>query len=187
MLRDHLDGSDIARLKQSAEKATEIERKYRQKMEVEYQKVEKAIEESIIKWGKIRPDCVNFESIIVENAIDSAKQGFDLAEKQEPKKDRKKRLAKKVTGKAKAPVKGNFPRSLSGLMEMYDNWKRGKKKLPRQQELADSLKKKYLDKTQDVWKKYSKQWREGNSGDRRAIIEKVKKAGRTTQARARID
>lgn len=179
-----LDGKDISRLKQTAEEATEIERVHNQKMDKRYKEIEKKLENALLK-GKPMPKNFSFDDIITENAFDTAAQSFKTAEKQEPKQVKVNRLAKKTVKKRKI-AKGRMPKTLSSLMEQWDKWRKGEISTPkRQKELAESLKKAYLDKTQEAFKRYSREFREGSSGEKREIVRKIKVAGRTTYSRAK--
>lgn len=84
-----------------------------------------------------------------------------------------------------ATKKPLIPKSLRELRVIYDNYrKRGR--LPKGfRDKAIAIKKEYLKKTQNVWKKYSADFRNGDEFTQENVLRKVKKAADTVQSRAK--
>lgn len=186
-LRQIVDENDFKRLKKTAQEAHRIEKKYEAEMDKIFAKAEEKIAKAL-EGGKKFPKDIDFEEIIMEHAFHTAKAGFVTAETENPKREKRdlKRLAKKKAKARHSIKKGQLPRSLSGLMNMWDKWKKKEIKTPsRQAILAKELKKKYLEKTQGAFEKYSRDFRSGKSSDKASIIKKIKDRSRATFARAK--
>ena len=186
-LRQALDQGDFKKLKESSDAASKVEKKSRKIMEKRFEDIEKKLIDALEK-GKPVPEDFTFKDVIIENAFESAKSGFIVSAVHDPKRDNDSKIKKLAAKKPKAKLlpRSEFPKSLSSLMDLWDKWRKGDAKLPgRQRKIAEELKKAYLKKTQETWKRYSKDFRNGDSGEKAAIIQKVKDAGRTTFARAK--
>lgn len=78
-----------------------------------------------------------------------------------------------------------IPRSFSGLREMWDEYQRNGTVPKRHQVEADKIKKAYLDKCQDVWKKYSEFFRAGDAYDQELAKSKIQEAAKVGSGRAK--
>lgn len=106
-----------------------------------------------------------------EAAISTAQSEQDLIV-------RRSRLAK--------PPKADIPKSFRKLREMYDIW-RTKGWVPkRQKELAERIKKAYVKKAQDVWRRYTGDFREGKVADKQEALQVIKKGVRGVYSRAKM-
>lgn len=84
---------------------------------------------------------------------------------------------------AKLP-KGTVPTSLERIKELWDQWRKKKKMTPREKVLSDRVKRQYIQKVQDVWTRYSEDYRKGDEFTQKEIQRKIAEAGKMSTARA---
>ena len=87
---------------------------------------------------------------------------------------------------SKAPPKAVIPRTLHDLQRLWDMW-RTRGQLPkRQKTFADRIKKAYVKKCQDVWRKYTEEFREGVVADKAEALKVIQKASEGVYSRAKM-
>lgn len=194
-LRKYIDGKDVMRLKKSAEKADELENKFRNKMKKYYSNIDEEIETSLMIYNSL--DYVNFDitDMLMLQQFEVMAESIKIAEgdKKKLKKTPASKLAKAPTKKKKKATKkkarkvaqAKTPTSFAELMSMWDEWRQTRKPSKRVKGIADGVRKEYLKKTQQVWKKYAKNFLNGGIEQKRDIVKRVKEAGRTTWGRAK--
>lgn len=92
---------------------------------------------------------------------------------------------KKLAG----PPKGVVPKSLSDLMRQWDKYRKTGKVPPRQREIARKVKREYLNRVQDFWKKHSEDFRTGDVSkvyDQRKVREALQEESRASYARSKM-
>lgn len=89
-----------------------------------------------------------------------------------------------ITKLAKPPAR--VPRSLIDLQKLWDHYRRKKHIPARQRALAESIRKNYLKKVQDVWRRHSEEFRSGDVFHQEAVVRKIQKAASVTQSRAKM-
>lgn len=77
-----------------------------------------------------------------------------------------------------------LPRSLGSIRELYDLWQTKGYVPKHQQVLADKIKATYLKKVQDVWERYSGDWRNGKNGVVEDLKAEMQQAARVGYSRA---
>lgn len=80
--------------------------------------------------------------------------------------------------------KGTIPTSLEELKKLWDRWRKKKVMTQREKVLSDRVKKQYIKKVQDVWVKYSEDYRSGDVFTQQEIRRKIREAGKMPSARA---
>ena len=172
-----LDKRSVIRLKNAAEKAQKLEVKWQKKLDRKYAKIEANIVKYIRNYGRLPPiSAIDFTDFYVEHSFEVMKTGMEMAMTEEQTKKPPKRLAKKPTKR---------PKSFDQLLKLWDKWRKKQYVPKRQKNHANNIAKQYLKKVQSVWRKHSEEFRDGNEFTQESVLEKIKKAGRTTQARAK--
>lgn len=82
--------------------------------------------------------------------------------------------------------KGQTPRNLQDLMKLWDKYRKKGELPPRVKEISEKVKKAYIKKCQSVWDRKSEAFREGEVATRKAAVEAVEAAGKTTYSRAKM-
>lgn len=168
-------------LNHSASEAALLESRWRARMLEEFRRIERRVLESIERTGGL-PDSLedSLLEILVDQAGDvmvesakSAESGRDLFLPVE----RQKRFS--------APPKPRIPKSLAGIMALWDSWRRKLEKPTRQGSLAEQIRREYLGRVQSVWREHSEAFRRGSEADQQEAREAIQRAGRTTYARAK--
>jgi SPP1 gp7 family putative phage head morphogenesis protein len=106
----------------------------------------------------------------VVNAVDSTEREAEII------------LSSKLT---KRPPKAILPGSLARIRELYDLYRKTGRLPKRIKDAAKRIKDQYLRKTQSAWRKYSYEYREGDVATQERVIQKIKDAANTAQARAK--
>lgn len=200
MLKDYLDRADIHRLKENAIKVDELERKFKAKVSSVIDKANKKVGEQIKKNGKFDLDQKDIEKMLMTMYFDVASEAYKSVKKDPSVKvrpstesrldDSKKRLAKKKKSSKKKKTKkvaksySKVPSSFPEVMKMWDDYRKKGVVPKRTKDLADGIRKNYLDKTQGVFQQYSSDFRTGGEETKSEIVKKVQEAGKTTIARA---
>lgn len=78
-----------------------------------------------------------------------------------------------------------FPRSLSELKNLWDQYRKTGKVPKDIKTNADNIRKAYVKKCGDVFERYSQDYRSGSSSDKQEIVKKVQKAADTVVSRAK--
>lgn len=165
-----LSSTDVARLKNSAKIAQELENRWDLILKQSISHHARLDADRITSGGEIDPP--NFERMLVEHYFRVQIEALTLAEK-ESELERKPRLARQ-------------PRSLSEIMRLYDRWRKGLYKPKGPIARANELKTKYIGAVQKAWKKYSYDFREGGEQTQDEIRTLISDAAKTTTARAQI-
>lgn len=124
--------------------------------------------------GEVKASEIDFIDFYLRHAIAVSTQSLQHTKKEYERGPRV-RMAKK-------PV----PRSLRDLMKMWDQYRK-KGTVPRRiKDVADAVRKRYLEKVQSTYKKYSEDLRSGSSFDREHAVKKIEKAAETAYSRAKM-
>lgn len=166
---------DQIRLSNAGKVADSIEVKWNNKFRAYLDKLEHRILESLMSGGKIPRD-FDFNQIVVDHYFDSALEGARIASFD--KYSESIRLAKKPK------IKSKF-KSVKELFDQWEKWRKAGKIPARQKEIADGIKRKYLEKLQEVWDQYGEPFRAGKDFDTDKFKKAVKDATKVTESRAR--
>lgn len=155
-----------------------LESKWRRWFETEIKSITRKIASDIRK-GK-EPDwaSISFEELILKHSLEVSRKAIQSADALTP--IRPQQLASKSIPKARIAT------SFSALREAWDQWRKNKKLPPRQRELADKIKEKYLDKVQSVWKKYSADFIEGDTAHMDAALRAIQRGADVAYSRAKM-
>lgn len=112
---------------------------------------------------------IDFTELFMEHYFSVTKAAIEMVEteKEIVTKEKPKRLTY-------SPVK--VPRTLRDLQKMYDDYRKKRTIPKRQQELANRVKKQYLKKVQDVWRKVGEEFRSGGVFDQKEVVKTIRKA-----------
>ncbi len=182
VLLSRLGAEDIAELKHSADEAERVEKRALRsfdKLFADY------TEQTVKRFGYfLNPEMPDLsfvsereiELLLLQNQFDAYKAGLATIRKKEAATVR---LAEETR---RLP---RIPRKYSELMIWWDMVR--KKRAPKKIQLqAKQIKRKYLDKCQQVYKKYSAAFRSGEVYNQKQVVADVKDAGKTTFSRAKI-
>lgn len=174
-----LSAPDKARLRNSAKIAQQMENVWAARISDAVEAFNSQVVESIANNGTI-PD-VDFEPLFVEHFFETAIKStrYAMTEAEEH------RYIPPGSGKLAKPPAVKIPRSLAGLMQAYDAWRKNKSKAPkRAKKEALEIKKKYLQEVRSVWEKHSGDFRKGVVATQEAVVRKIQEIGKTTARRA---
>lgn len=127
--------------------------------------------ESLEKNGKISLGDL-IEDFVMEHSVDVMGQAI--------------RESSRDISRLAAPPKAKVPRSLRDLMNLWDQWKKKKKMPLRQRNIARRIKNAYLEKVQDVWRRYSEDFRKGDAATQDEVKAKLRKASEAAESRAKM-
>ncbi len=169
-----LSSIDQARLRQSADVAQDLENKWRAQAYSRINAFMEHILSELERTGELDTSKVDFTNLLVSQAIDVQREALDLATSDmERHIDPRNRLKR-------------GPRSFSDLFELWTRYRTRKIVPKRQKDLADAIKKQFLKKVQDVFKKHSEGFRAGDDFSKAKIYEGLQKAAKTTYSRAKM-
>lgn len=168
-----LDPASIARLKRSAKEAQKLENKWDRKIKEDLEATTDYVLDYLAEYGEM-PN-VDFEKILIEHSFAVSMEAIRIAEAGE--------FELKPEARLSLP-KAKIPKTLSDLMELYDRWKHGLYKPKRPKAIAERIKKAYVKKCQDVWKRYSEDFRNGDEYTQELVKKKIREAAKTTTSRA---
>lgn len=180
VLLARLGNADLDELKSSAKAATLAERKSLQRFIDLFDKHNKEITKEITSAVKnnteFNPDISQheIELLILQNAFEAMKAGIEVTQKKNAERI-------KFSINYKLPI----PRKYAELMKWWDKTRKNKAP-PAMQKQAAEIKKKYLAKCQQVYKKYSGLFRSGDSFNQEDVAMDIRRIGDTTISRAKI-
>lgn len=174
-LSQYLDAAEVTEIIRLAKKAQTIEDKWRIRTESFYRKSAEYVADSLDKGLTIDVKKIDFESLFVEHAFDVMFEAFDST-KRMPRIPRQARL--------RYP-QGPMPRSLKQLMVLWDLWRKKKEAPPRQKAIANKIKKKYLQKVQEITKTYNDRARQGEVIDKSKISNMLMDRSKAEAARSK--
>lgn len=172
-------GKDHARfVVRMAEQQEVYERHWKIVFENYINSLNKKNAQELVEKGRINKSSVDFEKLIMQHYLEVTATALKLSKEEiEYLKNHDKKLA--------SYPKIKVPRTFRELQEIYDVW-RSKGSLPkRQRDLANSLKKEYIKKCQDVWRKNSKDFLEGEKYDQSMALEILRKGSKGVVSRAK--
>lgn len=167
-------GDDDARfILRCAREQDTIERQWKKKLESQFKKItQKVVERG--EQGESFPKDFDFLEFYLEHAIEVASQSVRHTQREYERGPRVRMAGKKV------------PRSLRDLMKVWDRYRKTGTVPNRIKIVADKVKKRYLEKVQSAYKKYSEDLRSGSSFDRASAVKKIEKAAETAYSRAKM-
>ena len=174
-LQASLGPDDLARLAHSAREAQKLENKWDARIAAYIADKTEKIILSLEEGNGITAD-LDFEQILTEQQFDVMIRAEQIAREGEELVQARKRLA--YLPKAKVPG------SLKDLMRLYDEWRHKRYRSKRAKTQAKAIKKAYLEKVQDVWRKYSEDFRAGDAYTQAEVKRKLRDASQTATSRA---
>ena len=192
-LRKILDGRDIKKLTQAAEKAEEVERRWERKFQVSFNKLQDWVQDYIEKNGKLPKRLpIDMTDLVVEHSVDTMRESLKIARTD-------KELDHSSTGHprlSKKPPTPRMPSTIGSMMELWDDYRKNKTRyqrnpkdappaIRRQLDLGDRIMQTYLDKLQEAWKTYGRRFITGDTGDRQEAIKEIMDKSKASYARAK--
>jgi SPP1 gp7 family putative phage head morphogenesis protein len=165
--------SDAVHLAKAQDK---VEAKWRRRMELEIKRVTEELLDNASKTGRMNFSEVDFRSIVMEQSFDV--QQIAIRSTKVRPTVRAERLA--------GPPKTAIPKSLRALREQWDLWRRKGKMPPRQRQIAEKLKKAYIEKVQSVWRKYSEEFRSGQTASQTEAVRNIYEGASVAYSRAKM-
>lgn len=170
------------RIMLSAAAVESIEAKWRKIWLEEIRSLTVWITEKALRTGQLDLSGVDFSTIAMEHSLDVMRQGLEDSVDFLPPVPPEKRLAKP----AAPPPKAAVPRSFRELRIMWDKFRKMKKIPPRQQALANRVKKAYLKKVQAEWVKHGEAFRSGETAVRNEAVSAIMRGADVAYARAKM-
>lgn len=164
------DAAEMLRLAKAQDKLESI---WRKKFAQQINAITKEIISHAKKTDRLDFTNVNFDELVMEHSYRVMEQGIKSA-----------RLPAKQRKLGKVPAK--IPKSLSELRKMWDQWRKKKTMPARQKQIAEKLKKAYINKVQSVWEKWGDAFREGKTAEKTEAIQKIITGAQVTQSRAKM-
>lgn len=90
-----------------------------------------------------------------------------------------------VIDSEKRLAKPRIPKSLAEVRKIYDYWRKTGRMPKGLKDQATKIKDQYLKKVQQVWRKYSEDYRAGEPTKKAEVVDRVKKAAETATSRAK--
>lgn len=115
------------------------------------------------------------KDLFIEHYFDVAQAAVKSAQNEDAI-ERRYRLAK--------PPKVFVPNTLAEIRKRYDDWRQGRSKPKRASVLGEQVKKEYLKKVHQVWRKYSESFRVGDVANQQEAKDQIKKAAQVAKSRA---
>lgn len=178
LLRQLLGDSEAEDILRLAKKQDELELKNRLRLDEVFKEMNKTVVESLSSWEEIdeREIYDTVLNVLVINSFRTMESAIKAAEK---------KVGKRTKEELAAPPKGKIPRTLSGLMKKWDEYKAREYIPPREQELAKKIKAAYLKKIREVWLEESQGFRSGKT-TKETLTERIQKASKAPYARAKM-
>ena len=175
-----LPARDIYRLEQAATHAAIIEADWVYKLEHLFHDIAVFIVNHELAHEETPKDLPMIDDFFVAHAFSTIASAFDH---EDP--DYLPAVLEQRTQMA-APPKGRIPRSAGALRILWDEYRKTGKMPPRQRELADRVKKAFLKKAQEVFRKHAEEFLAGHVYDKQTAIEAMMRRLAEPYARAKM-
>jgi SPP1 gp7 family putative phage head morphogenesis protein len=169
-LLTHLFGKEDSLLIQRlAKKVNAIEAQWKRKFEKHIDELTDKILNEAEKTGRLNFKTVDFEDLIMRHRLDVVRQATEQAKK--------------------TPAKSALSTKRLGILEtirkQYDAYRKKGKIPKREQSIAENLKKQYIGKLKEAYKKYGEEFRSGKVYDQEEARIKIQKAAGVAYGRAK--
>lgn len=126
--------------------------------------------------GRMKFSLIDFEPLVMKHAYETMKAGLESTMRRNPV--RAERLA--------APPKGRVPRSLKSLREWWDKYRKQGEVPPRQREIAERMKEAYIEKVEETWQQWSRDFLSGETASNTDAVDAIRKAADVAYSRAKM-
>jgi SPP1 gp7 family putative phage head morphogenesis protein len=173
---------DQARLRNAADRAQVLENAWRAKAQRQISRYTEMTLAEIQRTGKLPNSFgfVDFYDLLVEHSFNVSIEAARLAESD------LERHVDPSFKRLRIDRGTRLPSSLRELFKLWDLYRKGEYRPRRQRILADRLRKRFLDKVQDVYRKHSASFHSGEVADQERAVAKMRDIGRITGSRARM-
>lgn len=172
-----LSTSERVRLREAAREASFLERKWRHRFNEHIAAYDAWVFENLVQNGRFAESQIDFLPLVLRHSYEATATGMRTARKDADEQ--------RLPAKLSTPTGPRIPRNLGDLKRLYDRWKKKAKDAPpRQREIAEKLKKAYLNRVQSVWDKHGQDFREGKEFSRDAVADVLRRTGDMARARA---
>lgn len=178
-----LSPRDMARLRNSAQKAQKVETVWDRKAKKLFDTFDNFVLEAFEHGKPVYQDDFDFQEFFIRHAYESMRVGIVTASSEHE-------LETRPVTKSELPfqrlAKEQRPRSMKGLFELYEKWRKGKGIPPRLKREAARIQKQYFKKVQSVFDKYEADFREGKTFKKEKAREFLKRETKMPRARAEM-
>lgn len=171
-----LGNRETADILHLSKKADALERKWQAEMKAYIREVTREVLANAEMTGRLRLDFVDFVPIIMEHSRAVSIAGIESTKTKTPV--RAQRLA--------SPPKGTVPSSFRDLRIWWDAYRKRKKVPPRQQAIADRLRKAYVDKCQSVWRANSQDFLSGITASKTEAVQAIMDGADVVNSRGKM-
>lgn len=178
LLRQLLGNAETEEIVRLATHQDDLERKARLGLDEIFDQLDELVVEDLSSWREIneREIYERILNLLVINSFRTMESAIRSAEK---------KIGKQKKSSLAAPPKGKIPRSLSGLMKMWDEYRNREYIPPREEKLAKRIKEAYLKKVREVWEEESHGFRTGKT-TKETLTERIQKASKASYSRAKM-
>lgn len=169
-LSKHLSRNDLIEIYRLAKTQEKLELKWKRKLNTVFDDLVTDLTRQFQYTGKIDFDKIDFTKFYVEHSIDIMKNAISGA---------------KPAAKQKLINESKLPKNIKDLMKLWDQWRKGK--IPvRQKSMANRVKKAYIKKLKDIFRKKGVDFIEGKHYDTQEVKSYIQEAANTTHSRAKM-
>lgn len=169
-LRLLLPVEEIQELTRLASEQDALEGKWRRKLKAHLESLETQVIQGLRDTGEVPKD-LDFGEFFADQAKAVTRKAVIEA----------RRTPSQITATKLAAGK-----TLKQWMDIWDRWRRKGKVPPRQKALGEKIRKAYVRKCQDVWRKHAEEFREGKSFDMQKARDVIAKATKPVYSRAKM-
>lgn len=173
-----LDENDRLRLAAGVKAVNKLEKKWFLKLETYFAAMTRQMIATLGPSGFEIPHNFDLFHIFADHYFESLELGFKDADRHPPKT----LVVKRLAGAGPPP---KIPKSLGALMELWDQYRKGKL-LKRQMTFAERIKAAYLERLKKIQLEHGEEFREGTTYDQWDVVEKITRASYATQSRAKM-
>lgn len=141
--------------------------------------------ENAAKTGRLKLSDVDFSDLAMEHSLAVMKQALDHSVDFVPRVPEA-RLAAGKKKKAPGPPRARVPWNFRQLRIMWDHYRKKKVIPPRQQAIAERVKKAYLEKVQQMWTQHGEAFRVGEVAVRKEAVTEIMRGADVAYSRAKM-
>lgn len=171
-----LGGRETADVVRLANKVETLERKWQAEMKAYIDEMTREWIDNAEQTGRLKLDFVDFVPILMEHSRAVTIAGIESTKDVRPV--RALRLA--------APPKAAVPKTFRDLRVWWDAYRKTKKVPPRQKALAERLRKAYVSKCQEVWKRNSEDFLSGITARKIESVSAIMKGADVAYSRGKM-
>lgn len=173
---------EAARVYLSAKEQTRVDNYWKMELAKTFRQITDKIIQELLKTGNFNPKTVDFKKYFMEQSLGVMRSSYSSL----PVTTGKQNDPALEVVKLGLPAKAKIPRSFADLMKQWDFWKKTGRTPKRQREMAEKVKRAYLEKVQSVFDKHSEAFRSGEEFNRDAVIRQIRNSTSAPYSRAKM-